>query len=115
MELKNTNLSFFVESEGRFSCPIGDYFRYFPVEKYDLTNISTSSRQMSGLIKELNLYFKIFKPPFKFETNGDVYFPHEIYFDETRLFQFKNGFIPVCLMFVVPNYPPSIGYFSWDG
>ena len=115
-EFKNAQLSFFHErskSMVEFSSPVGEYFKGFPIDHYDLMNISSRPEELTSLIEELDKYFKLYKPLFLFESGFSAY-PYEIYIDRERLPQLKNGCIPIILMFLEPYFPPNIGYFSWE-
>jgi hypothetical protein len=112
---KNTQLSFYSESsKTEFTSPVGDYFKDFPFENYDLKKINTRPEELSKLIEELYKYFQSHKPTFQFPS-GVVSVPHEIRVDTTRIDQLKNGFIPICLWFLEPNIPNSRGSLTWDG
>lgn len=117
MNGKNTVLSFFVENDGIYSSQIGDYFNEFSFDDYDLQNISCDSEKQSELIQNLNKYFESqmvrFSFPSGFVSVGYNSSP-EIRFDQERINQIRDGYIPIIIWFFEPYIPITTGYFSWE-
>ena len=118
IEFVNTRLNFFVESTlTEYSSPVGEFFKNFPFENYDLDGISIRPDEVTTLADGLDQYFKSHIIRYEFPSGyisvGYISSP-EICMDKQRIDQLKNGFIPVCVWFLDPYIPNSNGYFSWD-
>lgn len=117
-KLNNLKLSFSWEMmKKEVTGSVGDYFKDFPFENYDLNKISTTSNELSYLIDKLELYFQSHTLK-RFESQDNVIWTGhnnpKICFDKEREIQIKDGFIPVCLSFCDPHISECKGYFCWE-
>lgn len=123
LKLNNVIFTFWVVDEKsqiryNFQCPVGEYFKGFPMMNYDLDKKSILEQELKKLIQELNIYFNSHpvSQKFKFPSEKELY-PSEIMFDETNVNQLKNGFIPVIVKFDFISGETVLrfrGEFSWD-
>lgn len=110
--MKNLKLNFFTTNK-EVQIPIEDYFLRFPIEQFDLLKIQVDVDAQEIIIKAVNEYFKSNKPKLTFPT-GVKAVPTELWFDNDRKNQLRNGFIPIMIFFINPYIPNAKGSFSWE-